>query len=111
MTVIPLKFQLPDAAPSHVKKFSYSYKRMNAEMRFMKQVIEGENIANEEKLSIILDFVKVSTVMLDIWAKYALALSNSKAGSKNTVPAEIQSNPDTVPLPRSASNEGTEHGN
>ncbi len=111
MSVIALKPHLQEKTPRYVEEFSSSYKRMSTEIRFMKRIIEDENIENQEKLSIILEFVKVSTQMLDIWAKYALALSHSKAGSKTAIPAELQSDSATVPSPHSVSDEGAEHGN
>lgn len=109
--VIALKPHQEGKIPSYVEEFSSSYKRMNAEIRFMKRIIEDENIGNQEKLSILLEFVKVSTQMLDIWAKYALALSHSKTGSKTAISAGFHSNSATVPSPRSAFDEGAEHGN
>ena len=111
MSVIALKTHLQEKTPSYVEEFSSSYKRMSAEIRFMNRIIENENIEDQEKLSIILELVKISTQMLDVWAKYALALSHSKAGSITAISAELQHNSAAVPSPRSVSDEGAEHGN
>lgn len=85
--------------------------RMSAEIRFMKRIVEDENIENSDKLSMMLGFVKVSAQMLDIWAKYAVALSNSKGGSKRMPPDGALADHDSPPPSHHDSNEGTEHGN